>query len=163
MLVTLIRKKDMKITHEFMPGGYYMFESLASGRSCYFESKEEAEIFKCLLKRYLIKYVQINKLYLSSEGFQILLRVRTKETIIKHYRDGRKKQGKECRKGFIKSPWRIISEQMRKFMSLYVRAVNKIRGREGVLVKQRYQRYYFESEVEYTLSLIHISEPTRPY
>jgi hypothetical protein len=127
-------------------GCYYLFESLASGRSCYYESEEEVQLFQKLFKRYMEKYVEIHKMYLSSEGYQILLRVRLKETVLRNYRKECEKEGKETKGEYIKEPWRIISEQMRKFKSLYVRAVNKIRRREGVLVKGRFMRYYFESK-----------------
>jgi hypothetical protein len=38
---------------------------------------------------------------------------------------------------------------MRVFKSVYVKAVNRIRGREGVLVKHNYRKYYFDSVAEY--------------
>ncbi len=139
----------MQETKEIVPGGYYMFESLSSSRSCYFESSEEIRIFKVLLNRYLSDYLHIQKLYVSSEGYQILLRVKSKPVVIKNYQSEIERKGKEIKLIFIKEPWRIISERIRIFHSRYVKCVNKIRGRKGVLVQKRFTRYYFDSISEY--------------
>jgi hypothetical protein len=50
---------------------------------------------------------------------------------------------------FLENPWKVISEKMRIMKSVYVKLVNKKRGREGVLVKENYGKYYFETEAEY--------------
>lgn len=150
-LITLIRKEAMKSTIELKESGYYVIESIASAKSCYFETDKEAQIFKTLLSRYLEKYVEIHKIYLSSEGYQVLLRVRMKETILRNYRKCCKRRNKVEKAMMLKEPWRIVSEQMRQFKSLYVKTVNKLRGRKGVLVQSRYRRYYFEQEEEYRL------------
>lgn len=38
---------------------------------------------------------------------------------------------------------------MRIFKSTFVKAINKLRGREGVLVKNSFKKQYFETEQEY--------------
>lgn len=125
-----------------------MLESKSSGRSCYFESEEEIKLFKKMFSQYLEKYIEVHKMYISSEGYEVLVRVRTKETLIKHYKVSREKRDKECKREYLAEPWRIISEQIRIFTSIYVKRVNKMRGREGVLVKSRYSRYYFSNVEE---------------
>lgn len=127
---------------------YYLFESKSSARSCYFESDLEIHIFKKLLRRYLSKYVEFHHLHISSEGYEILLRTRTKETVIQHYRLGREIKKKSIKEQFINEPWRIISEQMRIFLCLYAKTVNKKRGRQGVLVQKRFERRYFSGVEE---------------
>lgn len=139
----------MKCTYELKPSCYYLFESLSSGRSCYFESEEEIIIFRKLFFRYMGSYIAVDSMYLGSEGYQILVKVREKSTIQSNYKKVREKRGRKIKEIFIKEPWRIISEQMRIFKSLYVKTVNRIRGRKGVLVQQRYSRYYFENKEEY--------------
>lgn len=141
----------MKETKEFNPGGYYLFESTASARSCYFESNEEIKIFKSLFNRYLGKYIDIHKMFISSEGYNILLRIKDKSILIKAYRLFCRKKRRNYDTKKEREIWRIISEQMRVFHSLYVKTVNKLRNRSGVLVKQSYKRYYFECEKEFTL------------
>ncbi len=145
-------------TKEMHPGGYYLLKSLSCGRNCYFETAEEARIFKVLLKRYLGKIIEIHKLYLSSEGYDILVRIRSKAILIREYENRVKRGGKEIDCRFIEEPWRIVSEQIRVFHSTYVRMVNKMRDRKGVLVQRRYSRYVFSSEEEYEGYRVYMDE-----
>lgn len=126
------------------PDSYYLFESLSSARSCYFKTEEEIDLFKKLWKRYLSEYLETHKMYLSSEGYQILLKIKSKSILVKRYKKKFRRKRKEIKSRYVEEPWRIVSEQIRIFHSVYVKAVNKIRGREGVLVKRSYERYYFE-------------------
>lgn len=138
----------MKKVNEFHCNCFYMFESLASGRTCYFESEEEIEIFKLLFTRYMNNYVEVYHMEISSEGYQVLIKTRERRTVVNHYKKQCDKKGKSYRVDFIKEPWHIISEQMRIFLSLYARKANKLREREGVLVKKRFERFLFETEEE---------------
>ncbi len=139
----------MKEIHQIECGCYYLIESLATARSCYFEDEKEVEIFRKLFKRYLGKYVHIGGMYLSSEGYQILIRVRTIQEVNRQYRAKMRGKKENPKIKYLESSWRIISEQMRIMGSVYAKWVNKKRVRNGGLVKQRYKRYYFESKAEY--------------
>lgn len=141
----------MKEIKEIQPKGYYVFESLASGNSCYFESEQEIEIYVSLFKRYISKFVKVHKMYLSAEGYQISLKVRGTGVLIKEYEKLCGKRRKEAKSEFLEEPWKIVSEQIRVFHSVYVKKVNAIRGRKGVLVQRNYTRYSFESVEEYEL------------
>ncbi len=139
----------MKKIHKMFSGGYYMIESKATARSCYFENEEEIGKFKRLFERYLGKYFEIQKMYLSSEGYQILVRVGEESHLRSLYKKRIGKLGRQARDLFLKETWRIVSEQMRIFHSVYAKWVNVDRERSGGLVKERYSRYYFESELEF--------------
>lgn len=139
----------MKKTFEIQAGCYYLFESLASGKSCYFESEEEIKNFRSLFSRYLSECVEIHKMYLSSEGYQILLRVKSLRVLRMMYKKRCERRGVEVKKAYMDEVWRIVSEQMRIFHSVYVKSSNRIRGRKGVLVQSRFSRYYFDSKEEY--------------
>lgn len=134
----------MKSLKDIECGCFYLLESKSSGRSCYFESEMEIEVFRYLVRVYLKPYVELNKMYLSAEGYQLLVRIKQRNELTKRYRARIQKQGKEPKSLFISEPWRIVSEQMRIMLSLYVRKANKLRGREGVLVKSSYERRYFD-------------------
>jgi hypothetical protein len=134
-------------TYKFEAGGYYLFESLAGSRSCYFESDEELDHFRMLFRRYMLKYVDLHKMHVSSEGYQLLLRVKSKAILKRQYKNECEKKEKKAIQKYLDEPWRIVSEKMRVFHSVYVKAINKMRDREGVLVQKSYKRYYF-SEVE---------------
>ena len=138
----------MKSTHKLKANSYYVFESMSSGRSTYFESEGEIEMFKSLFSRYLSKYVEVHRIYLSTQGYNILLRVRDGNTIRSNYIKGCEKQGKRIKTELVDEIWRIVSERMRIFHSVFVKAVNSKRGRKGVLVQRRYRRYYFENVEE---------------
>ncbi len=139
----------MKEVYQFSPSKYYMFESLSSGRSCYFESEQEIKLFRQLFDRYVSPYVRVHRMFLGSEGYQVLLKIRESKTLRSKYKGTCEKKGKKARKEYMESPWRIVSEQMRILLSVYVKSVNKIRDRQGVLVQRRYKRYVFEDKTEY--------------
>lgn len=79
----------MKNTHDLITGGLYMFESLSSANSIFFKTKKEIEIFKTLMFQYLDKYLEIRKLYVDANGYQVIVRIRQRRTILKNYK-------KEC-------------------------------------------------------------------
>lgn len=135
----------MKNIKDLVTGCVYLFKSLSCGNSCYFETEDEILEFKKLFNRHLNKYVSIHSLQLNIEGYRILVKVKDKRTIISNYRMERILSGKEINEVFISEPWRIISEKIRIIHSLFVRKVNKLRERSGVLVKKSYERYYFDS------------------
>ncbi len=149
VFITLIEKHTMNV-FELQCGGYYKIESLASSRNCYFEKEEEIEKCISLFKRYLSSYIDVHKMYFSSSGYQVLLRVKGKKSIISTYLASCEKRGKKLCQRFIDEPWRILSEQFRIFHSVYAKWVNKLRDRSGGLVKSRFGRYYFESVSEFS-------------
>ncbi len=139
----------MKDTHEIKAGNYYLFESLSCANASYFDSDEEIKIFNSLMDKYLSQYLEIHRTFIDKTGYQILVRVRQDRTIKKNYVRRCRLKNTEVKIEFLNKPWKIISEMMRLFKSLYVRAINRIRGREGVLVKHNYKKYYFENKAEY--------------
>ena len=126
-----------------------MIESLSSGKSAYFSNGEEIKLFTQLFNRYLGRYVQIHKMYISCEGYQILIRIRSAAVLRRLYTLRMRSKKRVNRKEFMEEPWRIVSEQIRIFHSVYVKEVNKMRGRKGVLVQSRFGRYYFERKEEF--------------
>ena len=139
----------MQATKTLQAGGFYLWKSLSSGNSAYFESKQEIDLFKRLFHRYLIGYVEIYKIYISSEGYELMVRLKSGSVLRRVYTRENNKRGRVSRLAFIIEPWRIVSERIRIFHSVYVKAVNKIRERKGVLVQQKYSRYYFSGEQEF--------------
>ena len=144
----------MKNTHELKTGGFYVFESLASANSVFFKSEKEIKIFKKLFKLYVSRYMDINKLYVDASGYQAVVRIKQRKTLLKNYRTECNEKKRDPKKEIVKNPWRIISEKMRIFKSIFVKAINKLRGREGVLVKHSFKKYYFESIEEYNLYVV---------
>jgi hypothetical protein len=139
----------MKNTHKLKPGNFYLFESLSASNSIFFDTEQEISIFKRLLKNNLKKFVDIHKIFVDVNGYQILVRVKQRRTLKKNYIKDCEGKNKQIKAILLKEPWRIISEKMRIFKSIFVRTINKLRGREGVLVKHSYKKYYFDSREEY--------------
>ncbi len=139
----------MKRISTYEPGGYYVFESTSCGRNCYFENSKEIALFERLLKRYLSNYVLVHKLYTSSQGYHLVIKVRTEKTLLNHYINKIQSTGKAIVSKFKKEPWRIVSEQVRIFHSVYAKLVNKLRGRQGGLVQSRFKKYHFSSKEEF--------------
>lgn len=139
----------MKNTHKLRTGGIYLFESLSTAQSIFFKNRKEIELFKKLIKRYLDNYVHIEKIYIDSMGYQIVVKLKQRRTILENYKNVCLKNNKSPKERELKEPWRIISESMRVFKSIYSKTVNKLRGRSGALVKHSYKKYYFDSGEEY--------------
>jgi len=89
--------------------------------------------------------MQLHRITLKIDGYSILIRIKDRRTIISHYKKEREKKKKGLNPNFIAEPWRIISEKIRVIHSVFAKAINKLRGRSGVLVKSRYERLYFEN------------------
>ena len=138
----------MKAIRNFEPGCTYLFRSLSSGNTSYFESEIELNQFNKLFVHYLRKYIKIIKTTVDQEGYIFLVKVKGKRTLISNYVKERLKSGKEIKESHLNEPWRIISEKIRLVHSLFVRFVNKLRKRSGVLVKKSHEKFYFENEEE---------------
>jgi hypothetical protein len=143
------KKKVMKNTHELKTGGFYVFESLCSANSIFFKSEIEINLFKKLIKQHLTRFLDITKLYIDTNGYQIVVRIKQRRTVLKNYKEDCKEKQKTPKLELLNTPWKIISEKMRIFKSTFVKAINRLRGREGVLVKNSFKKVYFETLEEY--------------
>ncbi len=139
----------MKQINTYEPGCYYLFESKVCGRNCYFENKNEIHKFEKLWKRYLSSYTEVYRMYISSEGYQVLLRIRTKDTLKRNYSLRCMKSESKVRPEFLKSPWKIVSEQIRIFHSVFAKYINRLRDRQGALVQSKFKRYHFTTKEEF--------------
>ncbi len=138
----------MQATRAFYPEGFYIFESTASANSNYIENLSEAKILRRYMFYYLRDYVDIQEYVISRHGFQLAVRLKTSQEIVAaHEKHHPQKAYPE------EALWKIISNRMRLFLSTYVRCVNRLRGRRGVLVRERYKRYFFEELAEALLHL----------
>jgi len=123
--------------------GLYIFEGRVSANSTYFENKSECKKFLIYANHYLKEVLTIHEFVLTRHGWHMLVRVKHKSKIIT-FAEGNIKGAKNQKI----EVWRVVSEQIRLFLSTYVRVVNKFRGRTGVLVHSSYKRFYFEHVAE---------------
>lgn len=165
-----INIKLMKSITKLEAGGFYIIQSKASANSNYFEKDGLASLFFKYFNYYLKDYMDLYEYSLNQDGWIMAIRIKSRKTIKKQYQEiihNRKKKDSDNDK---KEIWRIISERMRIFISTYVRLSNKLLGREGSLVKRKYERYRFENHQE-AIKYIHdlrnqeidISQPKSKY
>lgn len=135
----------MKKTKTMQAGGLYFFKSSACSNTVYFEVLDHTKMFLELAKQHLKGYLYIHEYMLCKDGWGFLARLKPEKNIRQAYI-------KRCKK-YNKAPkdlpvWKIISEQIRLFLSQYATKYNADTEREGVLVKRPYERYYFDSVQE---------------
>ncbi len=121
----------MKRTKKVYQDGFYIFESRVAANSNYIESIQEAKLLMVYARYYLKNYLIIHDYVITRHGWQMAVKIDITEST--------------C---FDEDPsqiWRVISERIRLMLSSYVKRVNSLRGRTGVLVHSNYKRYYFES------------------
>lgn len=132
----------LKKTKEMKPGALYLLKSVACSNTVYFESLMDCKTFLRLANRHLKDYLYIHEYMLTKDGWVILARMKSKSKILEAYRKKRERNEKGPKE---LPPWKIISEQIRLFISGFVTKYNEGTGREGSLVKRPYERYYFET------------------
>lgn len=125
-----------------------MIESTASANSVYFETDALAKLFFRYCNYYLKDYLHVEEYVLNEHGWAMLIKVKSVQTIRKHYdviRANRCSNESGTNLSEPKEIWRILSERVRLFISTYVRMSNKKLGREGSLVRRKYGRYQFDN------------------
>ncbi len=130
----------MKSTKAFYPDGFYIFESTASANSNYIENLKEAKLMLTYFDYYLKDYLELQEYCIDQHGFHMAVKLKKAEDILVSYRMHGGSEDID-----ITDMWRIISNRMRLFLSTYVRRINFLRGRQGVLVRNSYRRYFFEN------------------
>ena len=128
-------------------GGLYLFQGRASANSLFIESAQEAQKFLSLFDRYLGNYVNLLDHCFCPEGWNLIVKLKSKPTILSHYQQHREKS-KTAKVLNYTEVWRIISERVRIFLFQYVKWSNTIEGRKGSKVYCRYERYVFDHAEE---------------
>lgn len=123
----------------------YLFKSIACSNTVYFEKLDHAKNFLELARQHLKGYLYIHEYMICKDGWVFVARLRSEEQIKRAYDSKRQRKGKSPKE---LPTWKIISEQIRLFISGYVGQYNEQTGREGTLVKRTYERYYFERKKE---------------
>lgn len=123
----------------------YLFRSLACSNTVYFETLDDAKTFLLLAQQKLGAYMIIHEYMLSKDGWCFVTRLQSDEKIQSAYAKKRKKYKKSTN---VLPTWKIVSEQVRLFLSEYVTKYNHRTGRKGSLVRRNYERYIFDTKRE---------------
>lgn len=123
----------------------YLFRSIACSNTVYYETLADAKAFLALAQQHLGGYMTIHEYMLSKDGWCFVCRLYSDKKIQKAYAKKRKKYNKAPKE---LATWRIISEQVRLFLSAYVPDYNQRTGRKGTLVSRSYERFIFDTKRE---------------
>lgn len=138
----------MKQIKKMEANQFYLIRGASAANSPFFESEEDCQLFLKLADRFLKKYLKITSFQNNRDGWVMLIATRSERKIKRAYRTRRmlsKKCKKECA---FDEVWQMLSDQIRIFLSTYVKATNFRTGRTGAKVRSRYERFVFESEEE---------------
>lgn len=137
----------MKAIQQMQAGKIYLIESTASANSVYFETDDLSKLFFRYCDYYLKDYLHVEEYVLNKNGWAMLIKVKSGQTIRKYYEAveaARKSKVEHSKHKKPKAIWRILSERVRLFISTYVKLSNHRLEREGTLVRRNYGRYEFE-------------------
>lgn len=127
-------------------GCYYVLQGKCSAGSNFIEKESHAKLFLYYLNEYLGKYIKLHDFLITKDGWTIEITIRSKTTILKYHQMYVDK--KKSEENSLSKVSEIVAEQFRKFLSIYVRVTNKLKGRTGALVHSVYKRYYFGTLAE---------------
>lgn len=137
-------KKIKKMQAEHL----YMIQGCSTANSPFFENELDCKLFLRLADRFLSDYMKILNFQNNRDGWVMLISTKTAADIKRAYY-GRRMRSKKCKIEFVYNEvWQMLSDQIRIFLSTYVKATNYRTGRTGGKVRRRYERFVFESEAE---------------
>lgn len=131
------------------PNQLYIVSGGASANSFFFENRQCHIIFFEYFDCFLSNMVDLLHYKMTPTGWVMAIKTKSEKEIIAAYLMQRRKSQKADRTKDLDEPKRMISEHFRIFLSNYVKMSNYYLGREGVLVKKRFDKYQISNEEEY--------------
>lgn len=126
----------------------YLIRGASTASSAFFEGVHDCKVFLELADRFLSNYLRITCFQNNRDGWAMIIATKSEAEIKRAYL-ARRACSKKCKKDYEYSEvWRMLSDQIRIFLSTYVRTTNFSSGRSGAKVRRRYERFVFESEEE---------------
>lgn len=139
----------MKEIKKLQPNSLYYLSGKAVAKNTFFENKEDVLLAHRYIKRYLEGMMEIIEYLFTDEGWVLIVRTMSIDKIRKAYLH-RRSRSKKAKKHALKiHPEEMISEHMRFFLSVLIKAINKSSGRTGTKVHSVFERYIFETKEEY--------------
>jgi len=126
----------MKKIKEIAGDQFYIFTGRSNANSCFIEKLSHGHTFLRYANYYLKDYIKVYDYIITRDGWAMALKINSKESILQI-------SNKEDW-----PIWKIISEQVRKFLGTFVQLTNREKGRSGCLVHSSYEKYYFHSMEE---------------
>jgi len=138
----------MRKTKKLYANGFYVIKIHASANSAFAEKIKHAKQFLEIIDKKLYGYATVHRYVIQRGCVVLVLRLSNRTQIISQYLIQRELSKKANRRLDFQEPWKIISEQFRHIISQYVKWFNRETGRTGSMVARRYERYFFETEIE---------------
>lgn len=130
------------------PDHLYLIRGSSSANSAFFEREKDCKVFLKLADRFLSEYLSISSFQNNRDGWVMIIATRSAAEIRRAYK-ARRARSTKCRAEFeFKEIWQMLSDQIRIFLSTFVKATNRWTGRTGGKVRRRYERFVFDSEEE---------------
>ena len=128
--------------------GLYIIKGRSAAGSVFVEDLIEAKKFITLLNKRLAGYLFVHDFLITEDSWTLLCRIEDSKSVITKYELDRERSTKVDPLAKLEEVWRIISEQFRLLLSIFVKFTNRKQGRTGSKVHSNYERYYFENEQE---------------
>ena len=133
---------------EIQPNCIYLFSGKASANSVFIESLQEAHEFVNSANIRFKNFMKIHEYLLTKDGWSMVCEIESEDLINSTYLKDRKSKGKKYKKPAFDEVWRIISEQVRHWLSRFVKICNFTQGRTGGKVHSNYERRIFTSVID---------------
>ena len=138
----------MKKVKELQENGFYAIQINASASSALVEKVNHAKKFIKLVDNRLVGFAVVYDFLITVDCIFLILKIESQRKVLENYQDQRERSNKANRELDYEEVWRIISEQFRQLISIYVKWFNKDTGRSGSMVARNYERFYFEDSYE---------------
>lgn len=138
----------MQRIKELQSDGLYAIQINSSANSALVEKVYQAKKLLGLINKRLNGFAKVNDYLISNDSLFLVLQVCESDLVLENYLESRNNSKKADRALDHQEVWRIISEQFRHLISMYVKWFNRDTGRSGSMVKKNYQRFYFDDAQE---------------
>lgn len=129
-------------------GNLYLIRGASTANSPFFETEEDCGTFLQLAERFLKDYMTIGSFQNNRDGWAMIITTKSAREIKRAYYSRRELSTKCDVACAYTEIWKMLSDQVRIFLSTYVKTTNFKSGRKGGKVRCRYERFVFESEEE---------------
>lgn len=126
----------------------YLIRGASTANSPFFERTRDCKLFLALADRFFADYLTISRFQNNKDGWVMIVITKSSQEIKAAYY-ARRALSNKCKKEHeYKEVWQMLSDQVRIFLSTYVKATNHRTGRKGGKVRCRFERFLFDTEEE---------------
>lgn len=126
----------------------YLIRGCCVANTPFFENEGDCKEFLTLVDRFLRDYLRVMSFQNNRDGWVMIIATKSAAVIKQAYK-ARRAVSRKCRQEFeLKEVWQMLSDQIRILLSTYVKKTNQKTGRKGAKVRQRYERFAFDSVEE---------------